>query len=177
MDTVKSDQTIMETTLSLVRFSHAHWLTFARYHTHIILPQSKTSLTSVKTNISQTDNKLATVTSSFLKFSASRGNDLTQIGLKDGCKWCLCVTRWKEAADHAKSLPEGSKEREGLVPKVHLESTNESALKSVALEDLKKFAAWLGTEGEREDGVCIVLIVGATLKLWVWQCLRGKHDL
>ena len=51
------------------------------------------------------------------------------------------MARWKEAVDHAKSLPEGSKERDGLVPKVHLESTNESALKTVGIEDLKKFAA------------------------------------
>jgi uncharacterized protein (DUF2237 family) len=39
------------------------------------------------------------VTSEFLDFSASRGNDLRSVGLTDGCKWCLCVNRWKEAFD------------------------------------------------------------------------------
>ena len=41
----------------------------------------------------------AEVTEEFLTFSANQGNDLRQIGLKGGCKWCLCVTRWKEAFD------------------------------------------------------------------------------
>ena len=41
----------------------------------------------------------AEVTDEFLKFSAEQGNDLRTIGLKGGCKWCLCVTRWKEAFD------------------------------------------------------------------------------
>jgi len=39
----------------------------------------------------------AIVTDEFLDFSASKGNDLRSAGLTDGCKWCLCVTRWKEA--------------------------------------------------------------------------------
>lgn len=44
----------------------------------------------------------ATLTDSFLDFSASRGNDLRSIpGLKAGGKWCLCVNRWKEAVDYA----------------------------------------------------------------------------
>jgi uncharacterized protein (DUF2237 family) len=61
--------------------------------------------------------------------------------LKDGCKWCLCAARWKEALDHAKTLPEGSKERDGLVPKVWLESTNAKALDSIDEGDLRKYAA------------------------------------
>ncbi|KIW08815.1 hypothetical protein, variant [Verruconis gallopava] len=39
----------------------------------------------------------AIVTDEFLDFSASKGNDLRRAGLTDGCKWCLCVSRWKEA--------------------------------------------------------------------------------
>lgn len=40
----------------------------------------------------------AEVNADFLSFSASRGNDLRGI-LSPGCKWCLCVSRWKEALD------------------------------------------------------------------------------
>lgn len=36
----------------------------------------------------------AEVSEEFLTFSASRGNDLRSIGLKGGCKWCLCVSRY-----------------------------------------------------------------------------------
>lgn len=39
----------------------------------------------------------AVVTNEFLDFSASKGNDLRQAGLTEGCKWCLCASRWKEA--------------------------------------------------------------------------------
>ena len=71
----------------------------------------------------------------FLDFSASRGNDLRQVGLKDGCKWCLCVSRWKEAFD-ARTGQDDKK-----VPKVVLKATNETALGGgVKLEDLKGFA-------------------------------------
>ena len=37
------------------------------------------------------------MTNEFLDFSASRGNDLRTVGLTEGCKWCLCASRWKEA--------------------------------------------------------------------------------
>jgi hypothetical protein len=53
----------------------------------------------------------AVVSDEFLKFSADRGNDLRQIGLKGGCKWCLCVSRWKEAFDAR------GKEGDKIVPK------------------------------------------------------------
>lgn len=53
----------------------------------------------------------AEVSDEFLKFSADRGNDLRQIGLKGGCKWCLCVSRWKEAFDAR------GKEGDKIVPK------------------------------------------------------------
>ncbi|EUC33475.1 hypothetical protein COCCADRAFT_95942 [Bipolaris zeicola 26-R-13] len=74
------------------------------------------------------------VSKEFLDFSAARGNDLRQVGLTDGCKWCLCVSRWKEAFD-ARTGPDDKK-----VPKVVLKATNEKALRGVAMEDLKKFA-------------------------------------
>ncbi|KAI4748113.1 hypothetical protein E4T50_01555 [Aureobasidium sp. EXF-12298] len=87
----------------------------------------------------------AEVSDEFLKFSADRGNDLRQIGLKGGCKWCLCVSRWKEAFDAR------GKEGDKIVPKyaetkivryrmIFLNATNEKALDKVTLDDLKKFA-------------------------------------
>lgn len=37
----------------------------------------------------------AEVTDEFLDFSAKQGNDLRPIpGMKGGCKWCLCATRY-----------------------------------------------------------------------------------
>ena len=80
------------------------------------------------------------VTKEFLEFSASRGNDLRTIGLTDGCRWCLCTSRWKEAFDAFKKGEVGQK----AVPSVFLHATDQSALKKVDMEDLKRFAA----EGE-----------------------------
>jgi uncharacterized protein len=80
----------------------------------------------------------ATLTDSFLDFSASRGNNLRSISLTAGCKWCLCAGRWKEALDAAsknKDLPKD------VVPKVHLHATHEKALDSVSLDDPKAQAA------------------------------------
>jgi uncharacterized protein (DUF2237 family) len=75
-------------------------------------------------------------TDEFLEFSASVGNDLSTPrpeyafpGVKDGDKWCLCVTRWQEAFEA------------GMAPMVDLKATHESALEVVRLEDLKEFAA------------------------------------
>ncbi|QIW97553.1 hypothetical protein AMS68_003071 [Peltaster fructicola] len=80
----------------------------------------------------------AEVTDEFLEFSARQGNDLRGIpGMKGGCKWCLCVTRWKEAFDARKSDPAGDK----IVPKVFLNATNEKALNKVTVDDLKLFSA------------------------------------
>ncbi len=72
----------------------------------------------------------AIVTDEFLNFSAHCGNDLktargTFPGLRAGDKWCLCVSRWKEAME------------KGLAPPVVLESTHEKALETVTLEQLK----------------------------------------
>ncbi|USP79116.1 hypothetical protein yc1106_06390 [Curvularia clavata] len=74
------------------------------------------------------------VSKEFLDFSAERGNDLRQVGLTDGCKWCLCVSRWKEAFD-ARTGDDDKK-----VPKVVLKATNEKALRGVKMEELKMFA-------------------------------------
>ncbi len=74
------------------------------------------------------------VTTEFLDFSAARGNDLRSVGLSDGCKWCLCVSRWKEAFD-ARTGPEDRK-----VPRVVLKATSERALEKVGMEELRGFA-------------------------------------
>jgi uncharacterized protein (DUF2237 family) len=75
------------------------------------------------------------MTAAFLKFSKSRGNDLSTPmpeygfpGLKPGDRWCLCAARWQEAfeADHA--------------PRVVLRATHEGALAHCSLADLKRFA-------------------------------------
>jgi uncharacterized protein (DUF2237 family) len=75
------------------------------------------------------------VTTRFLQFSKSRGNDLSTPmpefgfpGLQPGDRWCLCAARWQEAFDA------------GMAPRVILTATHASALEIVALEDLKKFA-------------------------------------
>lgn len=77
----------------------------------------------------------AVVTEDFLKYSASRGNDLmTPIpyynfpGLKAGDKWCLCISRWLEA------------EKAGKAPFVILEATHIKSLQYTSLEVLEKYA-------------------------------------
>ena len=78
----------------------------------------------------------AVMTADFLKFSKSRGNDLSTpvpefgfAGLQPGDRWCLCAPRWQEAllAGHA--------------PRVALRASHEGALSHCALADLKRFAA------------------------------------
>jgi uncharacterized protein len=75
------------------------------------------------------------LTSAFLEFSKSRGNDLsTPIpefgfpGLKPGDRWCLCASRWQEAFEANKA------------PHVVLRATNEAALAHCSLANLKRFA-------------------------------------
>ncbi|KIW03542.1 uncharacterized protein PV09_05303 [Verruconis gallopava] len=75
------------------------------------------------------------VSEEFLDFTASRGNDLRVVGLSEGCKWCLCASRWKEALDAFRA---GRISRNG-VPKVRLESTDQSALRTISLQDLEEF--------------------------------------
>ena len=66
----------------------------------------------------------------------SRGNDLITPhpefdfpGLSAGDRWCLCVSRWKEALDA------------GVAPPVILEATHASTIEFVSLEDLTANAA------------------------------------
>ncbi len=77
----------------------------------------------------------AVMTEEFLKYTKSRGNDLSTPkpewdfpGLKLGDKWCLCALRWVEA------------EKADKAPKVVLEACHEKALQYVSLELLKKYA-------------------------------------
>lgn len=77
----------------------------------------------------------AVMTNDFLRFSASRGNDLISPmpyfqfpGLKEGDKWCLCVSRWIEA------------EIAGKAPSLVLEATHEKTLEYAPLEMLVKYA-------------------------------------
>lgn len=75
----------------------------------------------------------AIVTDEFLEFSRDRGNDLITPhpefnfpGLKNGDKWCLCASRWREALE------------ENVAPPVVLEACHENALNFVSLDDLRK---------------------------------------
>ena len=77
----------------------------------------------------------AVMTEDFLKFTKSKGNDLSSPvpaynfqGLKEGDKWCLCALRWIESYN------------EGLAPPVILEATHEKALEFVELDVLIKHA-------------------------------------
>ena len=72
----------------------------------------------------------------FLDFSAEQGNDLRVAGLTEGCKWCLCTSRWLEAFQ---AFKDGKIDRDA-VPKVNLGATEDSALRKVELEDLREFA-------------------------------------
>ena len=75
------------------------------------------------------------MTDEFLRFSRSRGNDLSTPhpeygfpGLKTGDRWCLCAARRREAF------------LAGKAPRVVLNATNEATLDVVQLADLKQFA-------------------------------------
>ncbi|MCC5602902.1 DUF2237 family protein [Nostoc favosum] len=77
----------------------------------------------------------AEVTSEFLEFTKSQGNDLSTPvpdsnfpGLKPGDRWCLCASRWQEALDA------------GVAPPVILSATHARALEMVSLDELKKHA-------------------------------------
>lgn len=75
----------------------------------------------------------AVMTEEFLEFTKARGNDLSTPnpmyrfpGLKAGDKWCLCAIRWREAF------------KNGVAPKVVLESTHQKTLEFLDLKDLQK---------------------------------------
>ncbi|KAF2735764.1 hypothetical protein EJ04DRAFT_434306, partial [Polyplosphaeria fusca] len=86
------------------------------------------------------------VTTEFLDFSARKGNDLRQAGLTDGCKWCLCVSRWKEAFEARAA------DGDRVVPRVVLGATNERALEGVRLDELRMFAVDQGKKDEDRGG-------------------------
>ena len=72
------------------------------------------------------------MTTEFLEFSRSVGNDLSTpmpqygfAGLNDGDQWCLCAARWQEAFESGKA------------PQVRLEATHLSALEYCQLADLR----------------------------------------
>ncbi|MGB2045960.1 MAG: DUF2237 family protein [Porticoccaceae bacterium] len=78
----------------------------------------------------------AVVTSEFLDFSLSRGNDLSTPrpefefpGLCAGQSWCLCASRWLEAHEA------------GCAPRVHLMRTNSKALEIIPMDILSAYAA------------------------------------
>lgn len=82
----------------------------------------------------------AVMTDAFLAFSRARGNDLSTPrpelrfpGLKEGDRWCLCATRWREALEA------------DAAPRVILESTHAKALTLVSLDDLLAHA-WPGLD-------------------------------
>ncbi len=75
----------------------------------------------------------AEITDEFLAFTKSRGNDLSTpsfsfSGLKQGDRWCLCLSRWQEALEA------------GVAPPIILAATHEATLKSVSIEELQKYA-------------------------------------
>ncbi|MEL6214508.1 MAG: DUF2237 domain-containing protein [Pseudomonadota bacterium] len=77
----------------------------------------------------------AIVTDDFLQFSLKQGNDLITAlpawdfpGLKAGDRWCLCASRWREAAEA------------GVAPPVDLAATHTDALLSVPRELLEAHA-------------------------------------
>lgn len=77
----------------------------------------------------------AIVSEEFLKYSASKGNNLMRPmphfnfpGLKPGDSWCLCVSRWVEA------------EKVGKAPPIILESTHQKTLQYATLDLLQKYA-------------------------------------
>lgn len=74
----------------------------------------------------------AVVTTEFLEFTKSKGNDLSTPspyfpGLKNGDHWCLCGYRFEQAR------------KAGKAPKVILEATHSRAVDFTPLEELKKF--------------------------------------
>ena len=75
------------------------------------------------------------MTDDFLRFSKSRGNDLSTPrpefnfpGLAEGDSWCVCAERWKEAYE------------QGFAPKVFLKRTHKKAATIIDIEILKEYA-------------------------------------
>lgn len=77
----------------------------------------------------------AKVTEEFLQYTVQQGNDLVTPrpeyrfpGLKPGDGWCLCASRWLEAA------------QAGAAPPVVLGATHQKTLQYVGMELLQRYA-------------------------------------
>ena len=77
----------------------------------------------------------AIMTEEFLKFSKSKGNDLSTPvpafdfpGLKTGDRWCLCAARWLEAYEA------------GSAPSIIARATHRRALEIIPMEAMKEFS-------------------------------------
>ncbi|SDN34867.1 DUF2237 family protein [Vreelandella arcis] len=77
----------------------------------------------------------AMLTEEFLAFSLAQGNDLVTPrpefgfpGLQPGDRWCLCASRWLEAAEA------------GLAPPVILSGTNQKTLDIIGMVTLRQHA-------------------------------------
>jgi len=72
----------------------------------------------------------AHMTQQFLSYTKAMGNDLTTAhlphfpGLRPGDRWCLCVSRWKQALSA------------GVAPHVVMTATHEKALRVATLSEL-----------------------------------------
>ncbi len=84
----------------------------------------------------------------FLDFTASKGNNLKDAGVKPGMKWCLCASRWQEAM---KAAQEGELKKEA-VPRVFLHASDKAALDVVSYKDLKVWAAEAENTGSPRQG-------------------------
>lgn len=76
------------------------------------------------------------ITDDFLEFSKAAGNDLSTPnpaydfrGLKEGDRWCLCLSRWVQAYEA------------GMAPRIYLKATHISALEFIDMDVLQKFSA------------------------------------
>ena len=77
----------------------------------------------------------AIMTEEFLKFSKSKGNDLSTPvpefdfpGLNSGDRWCLCAARWLEAY------------QAGSAPSIIARATHRRALEIIPMEVMKEFS-------------------------------------
>ena len=77
----------------------------------------------------------AIMTEEFLKFSKSKGNDLSSPvqafdfpGLNPGDRWCLCAARWLEAYEA------------GSAPSIIARATHRRALEIIPMEVMKEFS-------------------------------------
>ena len=62
----------------------------------------------------------------FLDYTETKGNPLRSV-VKEGDKWCLCASRWKEAW------------KAGVAPLVDIEATHEKVLQIIDKELLLKY--------------------------------------